>query len=63
MAENRSILSKLKDASCKDMLTVLKSVDQDLLKSAVAGKKFQDSFFANSQDDAMSDYVKGVIGA
>ena len=30
MAENRGILTKLKEASCKDMLTVLKSVDQDL---------------------------------
>lgn len=61
MAKNRSVLSELKAASCKDMLTVLKSVDQDLLKAAVSGERFQEYFFANSQDEAIADYVKGVL--
>ncbi|MFO0204114.1 MAG: RpiB/LacA/LacB family sugar-phosphate isomerase, partial [Alphaproteobacteria bacterium] len=34
LAKNRGILKELKAASCHDMLTVLKSVDQELLKSA-----------------------------
>ena len=63
MAENRGILTKLKEASCKDMLTVLKSVDQDLLKAAVSGEKFQEFFFANSQDAALTDYVKQVLAS
>src|ERR1041384_7864169 len=58
MAKNRGILKQLKAASCKDMLTVLKDVDQELLKPAVAGEKFKDLFFANSQDEAISAYVK-----
>lgn len=61
MAKNRGILKQLKAASCKDMLTVLKSVDQDLLKSAVAGEKFQDLFFANCQDDAIASYLKPLV--
>ena len=61
MAKNRGILKELKLASCKDMLTVLKSVDQELLKAAVSGEKFKDLFFANSQDDAIAAYVKRLV--
>ena len=58
MAKNRGILKQLKAASCKDMVTVLGSVDQELLKAAVSGEKFKELFFANSQDDAISSYIK-----
>jgi hypothetical protein len=44
------------------MLTVLKDVDQELLKAAVSGEKFKDLFFANSQDEAISAYVKRLVG-
>lgn len=60
MAKNRGILKELKAASCKDMLTVLKSVDQDLLRAAVAGERFEELFFANAQDTAIADYVRRV---
>jgi ribose 5-phosphate isomerase RpiB len=60
MAKNRGILKELKAASCKDMLTVLKSVDQDLLKAAIAGERFEELFFANAQDTAIADYVRRV---
>lgn len=61
MAKNRNILKEVKAASCKDMLTVLKSVDQDLLKAAIAGEKFQEYFFANCQDEAIGAYIKGLL--
>ena len=60
MAKNRGILKELKAASCKDMLTVLKSVDQDLLKVAIAGERFEELFFANAQDTAIADYIRRV---
>jgi ribose 5-phosphate isomerase RpiB len=60
MAKNRGILKELKAASCHDMLTVLKSVDQELLKSAIAGERFEELFFANAQDNAIADYVRRV---
>ncbi|UPT62425.1 MAG: RpiB/LacA/LacB family sugar-phosphate isomerase [Hyphomonadaceae bacterium JAD_PAG50586_4] len=60
MAKNRGILKELKAASCHDMLTVLKSVDQELLKSAIAGERFEEFFFANAQDNAIADYVRRV---
>lgn len=61
MAKNRGILKDLKAASCKDMLTTLKAVDQDLLKATVSGEKFQELFFTNCQDDAIAAHIKGVL--
>lgn len=62
MAKNRGILKDLKAAANNDMLTVLKNVDQDLLKAAVAGEKFAELFYANSQDEAISEYLRGITG-
>ena len=61
MAKNRGILKDVKAASCKDMVTVLKSIDQDLLKAAIAGEKFQEYFFANAQDQEIVAYIKSVL--
>ena len=61
MRKNRGVLSDLKAVTCHDMLTVLKNVDQDLLKATIAGEKFQDYFFANATDEGIRDYLKGVL--
>ena len=61
MRRNRGILKDLKAVTCHDMLTVLKTVDKDLLKAAVAGERFQEYFFANATDEAIRDYVKGLV--
>ena len=63
MAKNRGILAGLKAASTKDMLSVLNAVDQDLLKAAVAGEKFQDLFFPNCQDEAIASHIRGVLAS
>ena len=60
MKKNRGILADLKGAACHDMLTVLKNVDQDLLKSAIAGEKFAELFYANSTDDQMNAYLRSL---
>ena len=60
MAANRSQLKDMKAASCRDMLTVLKSVDQDLLKAAIAGEKFAELFYPNCQDQAIADYLRAL---
>jgi ribose 5-phosphate isomerase RpiB len=61
MAKNRGILAQVKGASCKDMLTVLKEVDQDLLKAAIAGEKFSELFFPNCQDEAIASYLRVLL--
>ena len=60
MRKNRGILKELKAVTCRDMLTVLKEVDQDLLKAAIAGERFADYFYANSQDEAISAYLRSL---
>lgn len=60
MAANRGIFSKMKAAASKDMLSVLKDVDQDLLKAAVAGEHFAELFFENAKDAAIADYIQSV---
>ena len=60
MAKNRGILADLKGASCKDMLAVLKSVDQAFLKSAVSGAQFGKLFFENASDSEIIDYLRSV---
>lgn len=63
MRKNRGILKELKAATCKDIISALKAVDQDLLKAAIAGEKFQEYFFANATDEAVRDYIKSVLAA
>ncbi|KPF89696.1 hypothetical protein IP81_16460 [Novosphingobium sp. AAP83] len=58
MAKNRGILKDLKSASCRDMLTVLKTVDQDLLKATIAGEHFAEYFYANATDEAIVAYLR-----
>jgi ribose 5-phosphate isomerase RpiB len=61
MRKNRGILKDLKAVTCRDMLTVLKSVDQDLLKSATAGQRFSELFFSNARDEGIRDYLKTIV--
>lgn len=42
---------------------MLKSIDQDLLKVAVLGEKFQKLFFTNCQEDAVAKHIQGVLVA
>jgi ribose 5-phosphate isomerase RpiB len=62
MKKNREILNQVKKVSHTDMLTILKNIDQDLLKGAVSGEKFKDLFFANCKDEAIGAYIKKIIG-
>ena len=60
MATNRGKLADLKAASCHDMLTVLTSVDQALLRAAIAGERFGEYFYPNCQDDSIAAYLKAL---
>jgi ribose 5-phosphate isomerase RpiB len=60
MAKNRGILKDLKAAASKDMLQVLNAVDQDLLKSTIAGERFAEFFYPNCKDAHIADYLLGL---
>lgn len=43
------------------MLTILKNIDQDLLKGAVSGANFKEYFFDNCKCDEIKEYIKNVL--
>ena len=48
---NKKILDEVRKVTLnQDLISVLKNLDQDLVKGAVAGEKFQELFFANCKD-------------
>ncbi len=60
MAKNRGILKDLKAAASRDMLDVLKSVDQELLKSTIAGERFTEYFYPNCKDAGIAEYLRSL---
>ncbi len=58
---NKKILDEVKKVTHVDMLTILKNLDQDLLRGAVSGEKFKELFFANCKDDEIAAYLKSIL--
>jgi ribose 5-phosphate isomerase RpiB len=60
--KNAGILSEVKTALLNpDYLSGLKNLDQSLVKTTVSGQRFQECFFENSQDQAITDYVNSLL--
>ena len=45
----------------RPLIDCLKSLDQDLVKGAVAGEQFSQLFFPACKDQALADYVKTLL--
>ncbi len=60
MKTNRGVLADLKKVTCNDMMTILREVDQDLLKAAIAGERFEELFYPNSKDEGMNEYLRSL---
>ena len=59
---NKKILDEVRKVAFKDsLIDILKNLDQDLVKGAVAGEKFQELFFANFKCDKLAEYVKTLL--
>ena len=43
------------------MVTILKNLDQELVKGALSGEKFREYFFANCKCDRIAEAVKEVL--
>ena len=59
---NARILNEVKKVTHNELTYILKNLDQDLVKGALAGEKFQEYFFANCQDEKIAECVKSIIG-
>lgn len=58
---NKKILDEVRKVSLNALIPTLKSIDQELVKGAVAGEKFKDLFFANCKDEEIASFVKEII--
>lgn len=58
---NKKILDAVKEVTHTDLVTILKNLDQDLVKGAVAGEHFQELFFANCKCDKIVAAVKELL--
>ena len=59
---NAGILAQLKQGASKPFIDGLRAIDQELVKQAVGGERFQKAFFDNAQDADIRAYVSEVLG-
>lgn len=58
---NKKILDGVREKTLRPLTECLKSLDQDLVKGAIAGEKFQELFFASCRDQEIADYIKTLL--
>ena len=60
--QNASILTQVKSALVnRSYVDSLKNLDQELVKTAVSGDRFQTCLFENGQDHDIINYVKSLL--
>lgn len=57
---NKKILAKVRATSMRPLTEILPELDQDLVKGALAGKHFDEYFFANAKDQKIIDLIKSL---
>ncbi len=60
---NKKILDQVKEVTHTDMATILRKLDRELVRGALAGEAFQKYFFANCKCEELAACVKEIIGA
>ena len=58
---NKKILDQVKEVTYRDLTDILKELDRDLVKGALAGEHFQEYFFANCKCDKIAQCVKEIL--
>ena len=59
---NRKILMQVKEITHTKFIDILKNINQEFLKGAIAEESFPEMFFANCKDEEIAAYIKGVLG-
>lgn len=57
---NKKILDKVKKVTHQDMVTILKNLDAELVRGALAGERFREYFFASCKCDRLAECVKEI---
>ncbi len=58
---NRKILMQVKEITHTKFIDILKNIDQEFLKGAIAEESFPEMFFANCKDEEIAAYIKSVL--
>ena len=61
MKKNREILNAVKGVTYRDLCDILKEIDRDLVKGALAGAKFKEYFFTNCKCEKLAAVVKEIL--
>ena len=59
---NKKILDEVKKITHRDLVSILKELDRDLVVGALSGEHFSEYFFANCKDETIAACVKELIG-
>lgn len=58
---NKKILDEVKKITHKDMLTILKEIDQEFLYQTINRKQFKKYFFESAEDREIKEYIKNIL--
>ncbi len=58
---NKGILDEVRARTLRPLFEILPELDPALVKGAVAGEHFGELFFAGCKDEAIAQYVKGLL--
>ncbi len=58
---NKKILDGVRAETLRPLTECLDRIDQELLKGAIAGEKFQELFFANCKDEKLAAYIRNLL--
>lgn len=58
---NKKILDEVKKVTYRDLGSILKELDQELVRGALSTKGFGEFFWDNCQDDELKEVVRGIL--
>lgn len=58
---NKKILDSVKAVTHQDMMTILKNIDQEFLKSTIDYPFFKEQFFKDCKNQDMANYLKNIL--
>ncbi len=57
----KKILDEVKKITHKDMMTILKEIDQEFLYQTVNRNQFKKYFFENADDGEIKEYIRKIL--
>ena len=57
---NKKILDGVKAVTTKDMMTILREIDQEFLRETISGEHFAELFYPNCKDPEIAEYLRNL---